>query len=428
MHEHQIALSVRKARKTITNNQRGEHMAKRAIRKGDEVRVVRHESSSERAGLKEGDVFTVADAEGRGFWRSIYYETPDGNSFGIPAGYLERIEKPKKRKVLDIDITNRDEIVGQDKTKKYLQVAVEKNIPTLLVGETGTGKTSIIRQLAKDNGVEYFRFAVTGETTTDDLVGKMGLKAGETEFEGAFLYEHAQKPVYVVIDEINMALPEVLAVFQSLLDDERKLIVPATNEVIDVHPDFRLFATMNPVQEYAGTKELNKALKSRFGMTIEVDYVKPEVEVQIVKQKCNIKIEQANTIVDFAIMARKAKKEDQIFYTCSTRDLIQWGDLLGKLPMQTAFELTVLNKSEQDAPTLKEMYKNLVKEYKEYKKEGFELTIDSFQKLAEGIRQERRELQRAKEMFEEHKEETKRTIKETILRELMQEKEQKAEA
>ena len=63
------------------------------------------------------------------------------------------------------------------------------------------------------------------------------------------------------MDEINMAKNDAVAVLHSALDYRRLIDVPGY-ECIPIHPAARFIATMN--YGYAGTRELNEALVSRF--------------------------------------------------------------------------------------------------------------------------------------------------------------------
>lgn len=64
-----------------------------------------------------------------------------------------------------------------------------------------------------------------------------------------------------VLDEINMAKNEALAVLHATLDFRRSIDVPGYDR-LDVDPAARFIGTMN--YGYAGTRELNEALVSRF--------------------------------------------------------------------------------------------------------------------------------------------------------------------
>ena len=176
---------------------------------------------------------------------------------------------------------------------------------------------------------------------------------------------------------------------------------------------------MNPVDEYAGTKDLNKAFKSRFHMIINVDYPEPEVEVEIVKQKCNVPEKTARLMVDFGQAVRKAKREDEVFYTCSTRDLIQWGALSNHLPIDQAFEVTVLNKANGDRDRLVEILTTIGGEYDKLELDGFELSIDYFSKRAKEILKGEKKLKDDRLKFNGEIDETTEKIRKEVIAKLV---------
>ena len=319
-----------------------------------------------------------------------------------------------------INITDSNQIVGQDRIKKQLGVAIKRDMPVLLQGHTGTGKTSIVRELAKDHKASFSRFNLTGETTVDEFVGKYTLKDGNTEWIDGMLLQAMRKGHWLVVDEINVALPEILFVLHSLLDDDKFVVVPQKDgEIVKPHPDFRFFGTMNPVDEYAGTKDLNKAFKSRFNMLIEVDYPEADVETQIVLQKTGVEEEQARMIVDLGQLARQAKADDKIFYTCSTRDLIQWGHLVKDMPMAEAFELAILGKANGDGEEVKNMYNTLDKGYKTATKKGYRLNIDHFNTIITRYEDEKKNLDDDRKKFNSEKEGLVEQVKEDTIRKLL---------
>lgn len=56
------------------------------------------------------------------------------------------------------------------------------------------------------------------------------------------------------MDELNLAPTEVLEALNRLLDDNRELFIPETQEIVKPHPHFMLFATQNPPGLYGGRK------------------------------------------------------------------------------------------------------------------------------------------------------------------------------
>jgi hypothetical protein len=71
-----------------------------------------------------------------------------------------------------------------------------------------------------------------------------------------------RKGHWVTLDERNLAPSEVLEMLNRLLDDNRELMVPNTQEVIKRHPDFAIFATQNPSGVYVSMR--SRQLPARF--------------------------------------------------------------------------------------------------------------------------------------------------------------------
>jgi midasin (ATPase involved in ribosome maturation) len=255
-------------------------------------------------------------------------------------------------------------ILGNESEKHLLEIAIESDIPVLLVGETGTGKNSLIRELAERHSRPVTRFSMTGETSVDEFVGKYILQDNRTEWQDGVLLQSLKRGDWLVVDEVNVALPEILFVLQSLLDDDKSVMVANHDgETIRPHSDFRFFATMNPVDEYAGTKDLNKSFTSRFGMVLNIRYPEAKIERQIVTDRTKLSETEASKIVDVGVAIRKAKAENKVFYTCSTRDLLHWAALVPRLGLQKSFEATILHKAMSETATLTDIYATVVGRY-----------------------------------------------------------------
>ncbi len=93
------------------------------------------------------------------------------------------------------------------------------------------------------------------------LIGTDTYDGNRVVFRPGPVWHCANEGGFGVLDEVNMAKNEALAVLHSALDHRRMIDVPGY-EKIDVHPAARFIGTMN--YGYAGTRELNEALSSRF--------------------------------------------------------------------------------------------------------------------------------------------------------------------
>ena len=75
---------------------------------------------------------------------------------------------------------------------------------------------------------------------------------GRLVFQEGALVRAARSGTWVILDELNLAPTEVLEALNRLLDDNRELFIPETQETVTPHPAFMLFGTQNPPGAYAG--------------------------------------------------------------------------------------------------------------------------------------------------------------------------------
>ena len=134
-----------------------------------------------------------------------------------------------------------------------------KNI--LLVGHKATGKNIFAENLAAAFGRPRWDVSFHVNMDAASLIGMDTFKNQEVVFRPGPICCAAQNGGFAVLDEINMAKSEALAVLHGTLDFRRSIDVPGY-ERIELHPATRFIATMN--YGYAGTRELNEALVSRF--------------------------------------------------------------------------------------------------------------------------------------------------------------------
>ena len=161
------------------------------------------------------------------------------------------------------------ELVGLEKARKVLASCVRARKPACLIGETGTGKSTLAREVLEGlcpQGV--IRINLNGGTTPDELEGRFQLKGQETYFQEGVLVEAMRQGKGLILDELNAALPDTLFVLHGVLEVPPRLHIPETGADITPHPDFTVVATMNPTHEYAGTRQLNLALYSRFAVVV----------------------------------------------------------------------------------------------------------------------------------------------------------------
>ena len=131
----------------------------------------------------------------------------------------------------------------------------------LLVGPKATGKNVLAENLAAAFGRPSWDVSFYINTDAATLLGTDTFADGAVSLRKGPIYQCAELGGFGILDEINMAKNESLAVLHATLDFRRAIDMPGY-ERIRLHSATRFIATMN--YGYAGTRELNEALASRF--------------------------------------------------------------------------------------------------------------------------------------------------------------------
>ena len=136
----------------------------------------------------------------------------------------------------------------------------------LLSGPKATGKNILSDNLSEIFNRPQWNTSFHINTDSSTLIGTDTFIDNEVKLRRGSFYECAINGGFGVFDEINMSKNVAIVVLHSALDYRRIIDVPGY-ERIDLHPATRFIGTMN--YEYAGTKDLNEALVSRF-MVIDI--------------------------------------------------------------------------------------------------------------------------------------------------------------
>ena len=131
----------------------------------------------------------------------------------------------------------------------------------LLCGDQATGKNILAENLAWIFGRPVYNVSFHVNTDSGDLIGTDTFLDNEVKLRKGSIYRCAQYGGFGILDEVNMAKNDAVSVLHAALDYRRCIDVPGYDK-IDIDPAARFIGTMN--YGYAGTKELNEALVSRF--------------------------------------------------------------------------------------------------------------------------------------------------------------------
>jgi cobaltochelatase CobS len=208
-------------------------------------------------------------------------------------------------------------------------IACDENIPCLLWGPHGSGKSTMIEQVCARLNRPTMRMQHSVDTERADVVGQWVLEGDKTVFHYGPLARAMRDGLVYIADEYDFALPNVLAAYQAVMEGEPLIIpnAPAHMAIVKPHPDFRFFATGNTNGSgdetglYQGTQLQNAANYSRFGITIYLTYNSEEKTI-LKKLFGEIPDVDLKMLMEFVTLVRQAYSERTLTNTISTREII----------------------------------------------------------------------------------------------------------
>ena len=218
----------------------------------------------------------------------------------------------------------------QQKLVNLARTISATRFPVLIQGPTSAGKTSIVEYLARRTGHRFVRINNHEHTDIQEYLGTYvsETQTGRLVYREGILVQAVRNGDWLVLDELNLAPTDVLEALNRLLDDNRELVIPETQEVITPHPHFMLFATQNPPGLYGGRKVLSRAFRNRFLEMHFTDVPKEELET-ILCEKCQIAPSYAMKIIAVFAELRQRRQSTRVFDEkqafITLRDLFRWG-------------------------------------------------------------------------------------------------------
>ena len=217
----------------------------------------------------------------------------------------------------------------EQKITNLARIILTRRFPVLIEGPTSSGKTSSIEYLAKRTGHRFVRINNHEHTDIQEYLGSYvsDPATGKLVFKDGLLVQALRHGHWIVLDELNLAPTDVLEALNRLLDDNRELVIPETQEIVRPHPHFMLFATQNPPGLYAGRKVLSRAFRNRFLEVHFEDVPQGELET-ILCQRCQIAPSYGKRIVSVFHELQKRRQTGRIFESkqgfATLRDLFRW--------------------------------------------------------------------------------------------------------
>jgi len=245
-----------------------------------------------------------------------------------------------------------DYIFSQQLLASCLYAVMNRNEPMLLSGPTGSGKSSVITQIAARLNLPYYRINCDMDISRADFVGQWVLHGKEMRFQYGILPRAMREGAIFIQDESDTANPGVAMAMQAVLEDDGKLTIAETGELVSPHEDFRVFCTANTLGMgdetglYNGTQPQNFATLDRMKIVEIVDYPEAKAEKKIITSKVGISDKDIlDKLCNYAKLIREAFKKDEIRVTMSTRTIINIAQKLVDFgDVKSAYRVAYINK------------------------------------------------------------------------------------
>lgn len=203
--------------------------------------------------------------------------------------------------------------------------AFRRQLPVLLKGPTGCGKTRFVEHMAAKLGRPLYTVACHDDLSAADLVGRHLIGDGETYWNDGPLTRAVREGAICYLDEVVEARKDTTVILHPLSDNRRILPIERTGEILHAPPEFMLVVSYNPGYQNL-LKGMKPSTRQRF-VALRFDYPQPELEGHIIMQETGIDSQLATQLVKLANALRVLKDHD-LEESASTRLLVYTATLI----------------------------------------------------------------------------------------------------
>ena len=173
--------------------------------------------------------------------------------------------------------------------------AFRSNIPVVLKGPTGCGKTRFVSYMAHVLGRPLVTVACHEDLTASDLVGRYVLEGDETVWVDGPLTAAVRMGAILYLDEVVEARKDTMVVIHPLADHRRSLLIDKLGSVVHAADGFMLVMSYNPGYQSI-LKDLKPSTRQRF-VFFDFGYPPPAVEREVVATESGVQDDAAAALV-----------------------------------------------------------------------------------------------------------------------------------
>ncbi len=239
---------------------------------------------------------------------------------------------------------------AQGNEVELFEHAYNNQLPLLIKGPTGCGKTRFIRYMAAKLGRKLYTVACHDDLTAADLVGRHLINEKGTYWCDGPLTRAVREGAICYLDEVVEARKDTTVVLHPLTDDRRILPIERTGETLKAADEFMLVVSYNPGYQNL-LKGMKPSTRQRFS-AVSFEFPDKETEIYVLLAETNIHKEMATKLVDLAGSMRALKDHD-LEEAASTRLLIYAATLIASgMPIKDACKAALVEPLTDDKETI----------------------------------------------------------------------------
>jgi len=214
---------------------------------------------------------------------------------------------------------------AQHNEVELFEHAYNNQLPLLIKGPTGCGKTRFIEHMAARLNRPLYTVACHDDLTAADLVGRHLIGDGETYWHDGPLSKAVREGAICYLDEVVEARKDTTVVLHPLSDDRRFLPIERTGELLQAPPEFMLVVSYNPGYQNL-LKGMKPSTRQRF-VAMRFNYPDIATETGIIQKETGIDEATSKQLIELAHALRVLKDHD-LEESASTRLLVYAATLI----------------------------------------------------------------------------------------------------
>ncbi len=255
-----------------------------------------------------------------GLCHFLFYSCTHSVYYNFRMGFGSILVRAEATNVMDIPYYH-----AQNNEIELFRNAFENQLPILIKGPTGCGKTRFVQHMAATLGRPLHTVACHDDLTAADLVGRHLIGNGETIWQDGPLSKSVREGAICYLDEVVEARKDTTVVLHPLSDDRRILPIERTGELLKAPPEFMLVVSYNPGYQNL-LKGMKPSTRQRF-VAMRFDYPDMATETAIVLKETGVDEETATQLIELAHALRVLKDHD-LEESASTRLLVYAATLI----------------------------------------------------------------------------------------------------